>query len=197
MAKKAKKTSKKKTTAKKSPAKKKAQAKKTVVRKGSVKKAAVKKTGKKKVRRRRKRRTLTAEEIQHFRDLLLQKRAELIGDVSSIESEALKKSRLDAAGADVGRVLLWHKAPCADGKLRPQLVEPGAVEGADEEHGAAEVAVEAEGAFDLRALNEIHLVDTHDGGKADALGDDEVAVNEAGLVFGLSGGPPRRVGPAD
>ncbi len=83
MAKKAKKTSREKTTAKKSPAKKKAQAKKT---------------GKKKVRKRRKRRTLTAEEIQHFRELLLQKRAELIGDVSSIESETLKKSRIDAAG---------------------------------------------------------------------------------------------------
>ena len=73
MAKKAKKTSKKKTTAKKSPAKK-------------------------KVRKRRRKRTLTAEEIQHFRNLLLQKRVELIGDVSSIESETLKKSRLDAAG---------------------------------------------------------------------------------------------------
>jgi RNA polymerase-binding protein DksA len=30
--------------------------------------------------------------------LLLEKRAELVGDVNSIESEALKKSRLDAAG---------------------------------------------------------------------------------------------------
>lgn len=98
MAKKAKKTSRKKITAKKAPAKKKAQAKKTVVRKNSVKKAVAKKTRKKKVRKRRKRRTLTAEEIQHFRNLLLQKRAELVGDVSSIENEALKKSRLDAAG---------------------------------------------------------------------------------------------------
>lgn len=83
MAKKAKKTSKKKTTAKKAPAKKKAQAKNT---------------GKKEVRKRRRKRTLTAEEIRHFRELLLQKRAELIGDVSSIESGTLKKSRLDAAG---------------------------------------------------------------------------------------------------
>jgi len=73
VAKKAKKTSRKKTTAKKAPAKKKAPA-------------------------RQRRRALTAEEIQHFRELLLQKRAELVGDVSSIESEALKKSRLDAAG---------------------------------------------------------------------------------------------------
>ena len=83
MAKKAKKTSKKKATAKKSVAKKKTPAKKT---------------RKKKVRKQRRRRALTAEEIQHFKELLLQKRAELIGDVNSIENEALKKSRLDAAG---------------------------------------------------------------------------------------------------
>ena len=82
MAKKAKKTAKRKTALKKSVAKK----------------AAVKETRKKKVRRRRKRSVLTAEEIQQFRQLLLEKRAELIGDVNSIESEALKKSRLDAAG---------------------------------------------------------------------------------------------------
>lgn len=41
---------------------------------------------------------LTAAEIAHFRLLLLEKRAEIIGDVSSMENEALKKSRLDAAG---------------------------------------------------------------------------------------------------
>ena len=73
MAKKAKKTSKKKTTAKKSPAKK-------------------------EVRAGQRRRALTAEKIQHFRELPLEKRAELVGDVSSIESETLKKSRLEAAG---------------------------------------------------------------------------------------------------
>jgi RNA polymerase-binding protein DksA len=98
VAKKAKKTSKKKTTAKKSTAKKKTPAKKTTVRKGSVKKAVAKKTRKKKVLKRRRKRTLTAGEIRHFRELLLKKRAELIGDVNSIENEALKKSRLDAAG---------------------------------------------------------------------------------------------------
>jgi RNA polymerase-binding protein DksA len=83
VAKKAKKTSKKKASPKKPAAAKKKQAKKT---------------GKKKVLKRRRKRTLTAEEIQHFKELLLKKRAELVGDVSSIESEALKKSRLDAAG---------------------------------------------------------------------------------------------------
>jgi DnaK suppressor protein len=41
---------------------------------------------------------LTPQDIEHFRQLLLEKRAELLGDVNSIESEALKKSRLDAAG---------------------------------------------------------------------------------------------------
>jgi DnaK suppressor protein len=41
---------------------------------------------------------LTAEDLVHFRHLLLEKRAEIIGDVSSMENEALKKSRLDAAG---------------------------------------------------------------------------------------------------
>ena len=83
VAKKAKETSVKKTTAKKSPPRKKSQAKKTV---------------RKKARSSRKRRFLTAAEIQHFRELLLQKWTEIVGDVNSIESEALKKSRLDAAG---------------------------------------------------------------------------------------------------
>jgi DnaK suppressor protein len=41
---------------------------------------------------------LTAEDLVHFRHLLLEKRAEIIGDVSSMENDALKKSRLDAAG---------------------------------------------------------------------------------------------------
>ena len=41
---------------------------------------------------------LTAREIEHFKELLLRKRRELIGDVNSMEDEAMKKSRLDAAG---------------------------------------------------------------------------------------------------
>ena len=83
VAKKAKGTSVKKTTSKKSPPRKKTQAKKTV---------------RKKARTSRKRRPLTVAEIQHFRELLLQKWTEIVGDVDSIESEVLKKSRLDAAG---------------------------------------------------------------------------------------------------
>jgi DnaK suppressor protein len=41
---------------------------------------------------------LTVQDLAFFKKLLLEKRAEIIGDVSSMENEALKKSRLDAAG---------------------------------------------------------------------------------------------------
>jgi RNA polymerase-binding protein DksA len=41
---------------------------------------------------------LTAEELAHFRELLLAKRADLLGDVNSMEDEALQKSKLSAAG---------------------------------------------------------------------------------------------------
>jgi len=41
---------------------------------------------------------LTEEEVSHFRDLLYEKRKEMLGDVNHIEDEALKKSRLDASG---------------------------------------------------------------------------------------------------
>lgn len=97
MAKKTKKTSKKKTI-RKTPAKKKARPKETSAQKEGAKKTVVKKTRKKKVASQKRRRALTAEEIQHFRELLLEKWREIVGDVSSIENEALKKSRLDASG---------------------------------------------------------------------------------------------------
>ena len=42
--------------------------------------------------------TLSKEDIEYFRQLLLEKRVEIVGNVSEIEDEALKKSRLDAAG---------------------------------------------------------------------------------------------------
>ena len=50
---------------------------------------------------------LTAEEIQEFKKLLLSKRAEIVGDVSSIENETLYKTRSDLSNmpihmADVG-----------------------------------------------------------------------------------------------
>jgi len=50
---------------------------------------------------------LTAEEIQEFKALLLAKRKEILGDVSTIEKESLQKSRSDLSNmpihmADVG-----------------------------------------------------------------------------------------------
>ena len=84
----------KKTTKKKAAVKKKVKAKtvKKVVKKAAVKKKTVARKVKKK------RSVLTHSEIQQFKEILLQKRIEIIGDVNSIESEALRKSRLDAAG---------------------------------------------------------------------------------------------------
>lgn len=100
MAKKVKKTTKKsavkkavkkktvKKTAKKSTAKKKTTSKK---------KASPKKSVKKKISRTRKSK-LTAKELASFRELLVEKLKEIIGDVNHIESGALKTSRQDSAG---------------------------------------------------------------------------------------------------
>lgn len=41
---------------------------------------------------------LTKKEIAEFRDVLLQKRAQLMGDVNTMRNEALSKNRQDAAG---------------------------------------------------------------------------------------------------
>ena len=41
---------------------------------------------------------LTAADIERFKQLLLEKRGEILKNVSEIEDEALKKSRMDAAG---------------------------------------------------------------------------------------------------
>jgi DnaK suppressor protein len=41
---------------------------------------------------------LTPKELAHFQHLLLLKRAELVGDVNSMEDEALQKSKLSASG---------------------------------------------------------------------------------------------------
>ncbi len=81
----------KKKTAKKAVTKKKKAAGKT------AKRAAAKKTqgARPKARGRRK---LTSTEIEGYRQLLLEKWAELLGDVNHIEEEALRTSRLDAAG---------------------------------------------------------------------------------------------------
>jgi DnaK suppressor protein len=58
-----------------------------------------KKTAKKKPTRKRKNaRPLSAADIEHFKELLLQKRREIFQNVFDIEGETLKKSRLDASG---------------------------------------------------------------------------------------------------
>jgi DnaK suppressor protein len=77
-----------KKTAKKSTAKKKTTSKK---------KASPKKSVKKKVSTTRKSK-LTAKELASFRELLVEKLKEIIGDVNHIESGALKTSRQDSAG---------------------------------------------------------------------------------------------------
>ncbi len=41
---------------------------------------------------------LTKKEIEHFRELLIAKMTEIVGDVHSIENEALKKDRTTASG---------------------------------------------------------------------------------------------------
>ena len=41
---------------------------------------------------------LTPADIEHFKEVLLEKRREIAGNVNKMEDEALKKSRLDASG---------------------------------------------------------------------------------------------------
>jgi RNA polymerase-binding protein DksA len=55
-----------------------------------------KKVSKKKTSKKGKR--LTKTELNDFKELLLKKRAEILSDVSKIENESLRKSRLDATG---------------------------------------------------------------------------------------------------
>ena len=57
-----------------------------------------KKTPKTEVQERTVKTRLSAADLQHYRGLLLQKRREILGNVSEIEGEALRKSRLDASG---------------------------------------------------------------------------------------------------
>jgi RNA polymerase-binding protein DksA len=47
---------------------------------------------------RTKKRRLTATDTEHFKQLLLEKRREILRNVTEFEDEALKKSRLDATG---------------------------------------------------------------------------------------------------
>jgi DnaK suppressor protein len=47
---------------------------------------------------RTKKRSLTSTDLKHFRQILLEKRREILNNVNEIEDEALKKSRMDATG---------------------------------------------------------------------------------------------------
>ena len=85
---------------------KKATVKKTVTKK-KVKEAVKKSTAKKKISSRKstkkkeakaRKSALTAKELAYFRDLLIEKLKEIIGDVNHIESGALRTSRRDSAG---------------------------------------------------------------------------------------------------
>lgn len=58
-----------------------------------------KKTSRKQVSStRRKKNGLTAADMKYFKELLLEKRREILANVTEFEDEALKRSRLDAAG---------------------------------------------------------------------------------------------------
>lgn len=58
-----------------------------------------KKTSRKEVSAtRRKKRSLTATDLKRFGEVLLEKRREILRNVTEFEDEALKKSRLDATG---------------------------------------------------------------------------------------------------
>ena len=57
-----------------------------------------KKTPKAEVEERPVKTRLSTADLHHYRELLLQKRREILGNVSEIEGEALRKSRLDASG---------------------------------------------------------------------------------------------------
>lgn len=59
---------------------------------------AKKKKSTKKNTKKKKKSPLKAKDIEYFKNLLLEKRKEIIGDVSEMENEALKKSRSDATG---------------------------------------------------------------------------------------------------
>ena len=47
---------------------------------------------------RTKKRSLSSTDLKHFKQILLEKRREILNNVNEIEDEALKKSRMDASG---------------------------------------------------------------------------------------------------
>jgi len=72
--------------------------KKAPRKKVTLKKAPAKKVRRKKTKKVRYKSRLSAAEIQQFREMLMDKWREILGDVNTIEGEALKKSHLDASG---------------------------------------------------------------------------------------------------
>lgn len=81
------------TKAQKAVAKKKTTKKKVV----SKKKTSPKRTLRKKISNKRKS-VLTAKELERYRELLIEKLKEILGNVDHIEAEALKTSRQDSSG---------------------------------------------------------------------------------------------------
>jgi DnaK suppressor protein len=77
---------------------KKASRKKITPKKAPVQKGPGKKTNRVRVKKVRQKTRLKPAEVGRFREMLLAKWREILGDVSTIEDEALKKSRLDASG---------------------------------------------------------------------------------------------------
>lgn len=57
-----------------------------------------KKTSKANVEEQTPKTRLSSADLQRYQELLLEKRREILGNVSEIEGEALRKSRLDASG---------------------------------------------------------------------------------------------------
>ncbi len=57
-----------------------------------------KKISREKVSTTRKKKQLTAADVEYFKQMLLEKRREIVGNVNEMHDEALKKSRLDASG---------------------------------------------------------------------------------------------------
>ena len=73
-----------------------------IIRKGKTRKEVAqkrKKTSKKITRSTQQKKThLTADENEQFKQMLLEKRREIVGNVNEMKDEALKKPRLDATG---------------------------------------------------------------------------------------------------
>ena len=77
---------------------KKVSKKKVAKKKASARKSPAGRTRSKKAKKARQKTRLSPAEIQQFREMLLEKWRDILGDVNTIEGEALKKSRLDASG---------------------------------------------------------------------------------------------------